>query len=316
MEGILGFLLFGTLTLLVGLATLSVLSLSMVSDSGCLSILIFFLGWVLCLITGMLAWASLAVPIQAAVSPQDGVQISGSGSQLFQVVMWAFGVGYPIAALLVRRRLKSMPPEKSLTWKQALTSGALFGFGVGTAGKALKGGGGFGGFGGGSFGGGGAGGSFKGAAGSAAATAASTAATGGASGGGQAAAGAAGAVAGRPGEDASTASEETVPSEETTSSEPLSRRAFARQGRPRQRRTWAQRFRPRYGCAFILIALVFVGIGYGAVQVLPEGAATVLLVLGAGYLVYQLVRRYWREDRGSTSSSTAFEGGEASSTWS
>lgn len=320
-EGVLGFFLFGTVALLLGLTTLSVLSLSMVSDSGCLSVLIFIVGWVLSLITGVLAWAALATPIQAVVSPQGGVQISGSGS-LYRVVMWTFGLGYPIMALLVRRRLESMPPEKSLTWKQALTSGALFGLGVGTAGKAFKGGSGFGGFGGGSFGGGGASGSFKGAAGSAAAKAASTAATGGASGSGQAAAGAAGAVAGRAGEDASAASEETAPSEETASSEetapsePPSPRVFALQGRPLQGRTWARRFRPRHGCAFILVALVFVGIGYGAAQALPEGAGTVLLVFGGGYLAYQLVRRYWREDPGSASSSTAFEGGEASSTWS
>jgi hypothetical protein len=299
MEGVLGFFLFGTAALLLGLTTLSVLSLSLVSDSGCLSIVIFALGWVLSLVTGMLAWATLAAPIHAAASPQGGVQISGSGSQLYQVMMWVFGLGYPIAAFLVRARLNAMPQEQSLTWKQVLTTGALFGFGVGTAGKTLKGGGGFGGFGGGSFGGGGAGGSFQGAAGSGAA--ASGAATGGATGAGQAAAaGAAGAGAGRAEEGASAAAEEPALSESSS-----------------QERTWTERVQPKHGCAFVLIALVFVGIGYGTLQALPDRAGPVLLVCGGGYLAYYLVRRYWRgPDQGTASSSSAFEGGEASSTWS
>jgi hypothetical protein len=304
MEGVLGFFLFGTAALLLGLTTLSVLSLSLVSDSGCLSIVIFALGWVLSLVTGMLAWATLAAPIHAAASPQGGVQISGSGSQLYQVMMWVFGLGYPIAAFLVRARLNAMPQEQSLTWKQVLTTGALFGFGVGTAGKTLKGGGGFGGFGGGSFGGGGAGGSFQGAAGSGAA--ASGAATGGASGAGQAAAaGAAGAGTGLAEEGASAAAEAPNPSE------PPSPRS------PSQGRTWIERVRPRHGCAFVLVALVFVGIGYGTLQALPDRAGPVLLVFGGGYLAYYLVRWYWRgPDQGTASSSSAFEGGEASSTWS
>lgn len=296
-----GFFLFGTVTLLLGLTTLSVLSLSMVWDSGCLSVLIFIVGWAFSLTTGMLAWASLAIPVQAVVSPQNGVQISGSGSHLYQFMMWAFGLGYPIAAFLVRRRLKSMPREQALTWKQVLKSGALFGFGVGTAGKTFKGGGGFGGFGGGSFGGGGAGGSFQGAAGVGAAGAASTAATGVASGLGQRAAG--GTVVGLAEEAASSVSEETAPSE------PASSRSSS------QGRTWVQRLRPRHGCAFVLIALVFVGIGYGVIQALPERAGTVLLVLGAGYVAYYLVRRYWRQDQ-DTASFSKFEGGEASSSWS
>lgn len=74
-----------------------------------------------------------------------------------------FGIGYPLVAVLIRRRVRSLSPAKRATWKQSLTSGALFG--VGTSGRFFKSGAGvFGGYGGGSFGGSGAWGAFNGAA--------------------------------------------------------------------------------------------------------------------------------------------------------
>jgi hypothetical protein len=75
--------------------------------------------------------------------------------------------------------------------------------------------------------------------------------------------------------------------------------------------SWIERLGPEHGCGFLLVALVFIGVGWGFAAALPVQVLQGLLVLGGAYLVFQWIRRAWSTARDGTSDS-AFKGGEAS----
>jgi len=303
--GILLGIIVGTLLaiLLLGLTTLSVLSLSLLIENGCLRIVIFCLGW--------FPLAPLA-GFALSVIPMFIIEIDGAQGE------WVAGyfvrgalIAYPVAAILTHRYFNSLSDEEVETWKQALTSGALFGFGVGTGGRALKTSGGFGGFGGGSFGGGGAGGSFKGAAVSGGQGAVSSgAASGGASAATQGAAvGAAGTAAGMA-EETTSASSTADAAPSSVENEPDgSSPADKKQSAGESSGLWG-RFRSRHVAGFFVIALAFLPLGVLVAYVLPTEASLVLLALGAAVLLIRGVN-WWR-----TRSASSFTGGEASGSWS
>lgn len=289
-------LLLLLLTLLLAIPT-SLLAVSLVLDGGCLRYLLFAMGWACTTVYGLLTGALVA----DAILGMNG---------LTELIAKAFLWGYPFVAWWGHKRLEAMPPEQYQAWKQSLTGGALLGFGAGSiAGLARSVGSGFGGFGGGSFGGGGASGSWSGASG-AGGSVSSTAASSSASAGGAgttgvgstslAASGATAALGATPSGAASTSSEN--PSQTSG--------IWARLKR------WFHKFQWYHGVAFILVTLVFVPFGLGAVQALENTTVLVVaLVAVVGYSAYRLIH--------SSAASTvtdrvvsSFRGGAGSSSWS
>lgn len=303
LENVLQVLVFGTGALLLGLTALALLTLVIASDRTWLSVLAFVLGWGIALFTGLFVWGVLQVPAQLAGWSKEDVEFT----------IWIVPTGYPVVAILVAYWFHTMPRDRSLPWKRALTSGALVGFGVGTGGKVLKGGGGFGGFGGGSFGGGGASGSFQGAVSSGTASGA-----GGLSSGAVEAAGAAvgaGTTMRDLADETASAAAERAPSSAASGARTEGGSEGQQASRAPASESWTQRMGLRHGCGFLLVALVFAGIGWGLAGVLPEQVGWGLLLLGGAYLAIQLLRRAWSEARDGRSGS-AFKGGEASASWS
>jgi hypothetical protein len=222
---------------------------------------------------------------------------SGVFESLGPVGVFAFILGYPVAAWWGRRWLQSLPRERRLAWKQSLTGGALLGFGAGSvAGLLRSAASGFGGFGGGSFGGGGAAGSWSGSAASGATAPASgsAAATSGASPGATGAAAPAGAV----GAGASGAAD----------------------GWWARFKAWGRRFRWYHGVGFVLAVLAFAALGAWTMAALRGDTGFLVLVLGSGavYGGYRLWRRLASSDAQEDvqEPDTTFRGGEASASWS
>jgi hypothetical protein len=279
-------------TILLGLLLAfptGLLAVSLVMDGGCLRYILFVLGWLCAIVYGLLA--GLLV----------GEAILGLGF-LVKPIAYVFIWGYPFAAYWGYKTLQAMPQEQYQAWDQTLSGGALLGFGAGSiAGLARSVASGFGGFGGGSFGGGGASGSWSGAT-SAAGSASSAAGGGGASAGAgtggasQAAIGVGGAagerVAGGAGASSNT------------------RGAWARLQR------WVQKFQWYHGLAFVLVTLVFVPLGLGAIRALQNTTVFVGALVCVGvYMGYKLLHRD-PDSASGPSPLASLGGGGASSSWS
>lgn len=261
------------------------LAVSLVLDGGCLRYLLFVLGWFFAIIYGL---------IVGTVVEELLFGIEFLSKSIFYVFMW----GYPVAALWGHRTLQALPREQYRAWDQTLTGGALLGFGAGSvAGLLRSAGSGFGGFGGGSFGGGGASGSWSGASG--AAGGASAIGTGGSS---QAAAVAASTATGRTSKETSS----------TSSSE-----ASAPQSYWARLRRWFQKFQWYHILAFVLVTLVFVPLGLGAMQALQNATVSAFVLVSViAYSGYRLLRRNPGATQSVFRSVSSFKGGEGSSSWS
>jgi hypothetical protein len=290
----------------IAIAPVVTLAVSLVMDDGWLRYLVFAAGWAFSFFSGGIVSGLLGVV---------AAEVLGLGSGLLESVLpvgvVAFLLAYPVAAWWGRRWFQSLPREQYLAWKQALTGGALLGFGAGSIANLLRsaipvsggsggGGGGFGGFGGGSFGGGGAGGSWSASAGGASTsgTATSTGAS------------ATGASAGASSSVSSGAAAPAVVSRTAPAA------GSSTDGWGSLLAAWLQRFRWVHGVLFALALLSFAVIGAWSAEYLWRDTGLLVLVLGVGgaYGLYTL----WRGWAPSVSPvpDREFQGGEAASSWS
>ena len=245
------------------------------TDTGCLRALFFVLGGGVAMISGLV------------VGLLVGSVIGGEGP-FAMVGLFAGGMLYLFAWGWTRNRAQQLSSTDRLTWKHALTGGAIVGTGVGSfanvarsAGALFKGGGG-------SFGGGGASGGFGGAQAAAAAPvkgAAVKSAAVRAAAPGALAVGTAGSASSPedspPGDDAAAvATSSETPSENEASVKQRIVEAFGPMG------TWLnaavrplRRFRWYHGVAFVLVGLVFMPVGMGVSAILQNGNFLLGLVL-------------------------------------
>lgn len=272
------------------------LAVSLVMDEGCLRFILFGVGWLFAIFYGLFTGAIVGEAI---------LELEFLVKPIVYIFMW----GYPVAAYWGRKRLEAMPDEQYRAWDQTLSGGALLGFGAGSiAGLVRSAASGFGGFGGGSFGGGGASGSWSGAT-SAAGSASSTAA-------GSASSTAAGTVTAGSSQAAAMAAGATPRVSDEASSSPATDAPESRGFWTRLRR-WFQKFQWYHGLAFVLVTLVFVPLGLGAMQALQNTKVFVFaLVCVVIYSGYKLLRRYPDATGSALGTSSSFRGGEASSSWS
>lgn len=295
-------ILVGILLIVLGglavVAPFIVLAVSLVMEGGCLRSLVFAAGWAFSFFGGGIVSGLLGVVATEAL---------GLGSGLLENVL-PVGIvilllAYPIAAWWGRRWFRSLPREQYIVWKQALTGGALLGFGVGSIANLLRsaipvsgGSGGFGGFGGGSFGGGGAGGSWSASAGGASTSGAAT----------SAGASATGAPAG--------ASSGTTAPAVVSGTAPVTSSSAGGWGSLLP--TWLRRFRWIHGVLFALALFSFAVLGAWNVEYPWRDTGLLVLVLGIGgaYGIYTLWR--WWAPSASPFPDREFQGGEAAASWS
>jgi uncharacterized membrane protein YgcG len=223
--------------------------------------------------------------------------------------------GYPIAWGVGLHHAKQLPEDEFETWKQTLTGGALLGAGAGSvfnlarSAAVFKGGGG-------SFGGGGASGSFSGGAAANVQSVAAAPASGGSGGSAVALGGAAGAanVAIEHATDSSSDTESSAsPDADSEAREPTS--WFHRQALRFTR--WIRRFEWYHGCAFVVVALIFIPVGLWVAHLLQDRN---LLIAGGVIIVLTFVYRLWK--RWATPSTSepseadsSFSGGGAATSW-
>jgi len=289
-------LLLLLLTLLLAIPA-SLLAVALVLDGGCLRYLLFAMGWACTTVYGLLVGALVADVI---------LGIPGLAELTAKAFLW----GYPVIAWWGHKRFEAMPPEQYQAWKQSLTGGALLGFGAGSiAGVARSVGSGFGGFGGGSFGGGGASGSWSGASGAGSGVWSTTGAT--------SASASAGVITGT-GSTSATAGGAAA----TLGGTPSAAKSSSSENRSHSSgiwshlKRWFRKFQWYHGAAFILVSLVFLPLGLGAVQALQNTMVLIVtLVVVVGYGTYRLIHS-------SVASTTieravsSFRGGTGSSSWS
>lgn len=303
-ETILEFIL---LAVIIGLALIIVsafvggfAAVSIFMETGCLRFIVFGLGWIPASLFGFL--------VGIFVGEATGLDFLTEACAYLGFWGYPFGWGWGLY------KVNQLPEEEYVTWKRTLTSGALLGAGAGSAlnltrsaAAVFKGGGG-------SFGGGGASGSFGSAQAGSAAAAAPAASIAAASGGGGTALGAAGGGA-------------VVAVESATSGAVSARDA----GRARDESSWIrrriqgivhwmQRLRWYHGCAFVLVALIFIPVGLGAAAWMQD-PKVLIFVIATTVLVtaYRLWKRWAvssvsTADR-SSSAHSSFRGGGASASW-
>lgn len=286
------------LSLLLAFPTV-LLAVSLVMDGGCLRFILFGMGWLCAIFYGLLTGAIVGeelLGIELLIKP------------IFYVFMW----GYPVAAYWGYKKLEAMPQEQYRAWDQTLTGGAFLGFGAGSVAGLLRPvGSGFGGFGGGSFGGGGASGSWSGASGATGGV--SSTAAGGTS---STTAGTATTTAAGSSEAAAVASG-AAPGVDTNASSSTSSNASGSQGLWTRLRQWFQKFQWYHGLVFILVTLVFVPLGLGAMQALQNTKFLIfVLVCVVLYSGYKLLHRHPDASQSVLRTISSFRGGEASSSWS
>lgn len=294
LENVLEVLILGPIiTILLGLLLAFptvLLAVSLVMDGGCLRYILFGLGWLCAVIYGLLTGAVVGEAI---------LGFEFLAAPIAYVFIW----GYPIVAYWGYKMLRAMPADQYHAWDQTLSGGALLGFGAGSVvGLARSVASGFGGFGGGSFGGGGASGSWAGATSAAGSVSAATgagtsAATVGARGTSQAVV-MAGAAAGGSDDGSSSTSSEAG-------------------GVWARLRRWFQKFQWYHGFAFVLVTLVFVPLGLGAMRILENTTVFVaVLVCVLAYTGYKFLHRTPDGSDSAPPPIASFRGGGAASSWS
>lgn len=254
------------------------------SGSGWLRALLAIMGWLAALLGGLTGGGLL------------GTLLGGGLSFFIWTGVIVGGVGYPILFARIRGQIKQLPREEYLTWKHALTGGALVGTGAGTAaslarsaGALFKGGGG-------NFGGGGASGTFGGGP-IVPVTAAATPGTGASS----AAAWTSNATSVAAAAPAAGMASIGAPSAPTDAAAPVAgaedeRRAMSGSRVERWTRyalSFVRRLRWYHSIGFALVLLVFVPVGMGITATLERpyvllGIAVILTMLRGSWLVARL----------------------------
>ena len=288
------------LTILIAIAGVFVGGFAAVSifmDTGCLRFFVFALGW------GPAAFIGLFIGL--LLSEMTGLEFLMSLST--KTLFW----GYPIAWGVGLHHAKQLPEDEFETWKQTLTGGALLGAGAGSvlnlarSAAVFKGGGG-------SFGGGGASGSFSGGAAANVQSVAAASTSGGSAAGAVALGGAAGAanVAVQHAANSSDAESSASPDADSEAREPTS--WFHRQALRFTR--WIQRFQWYHGCAFVVVALIFIPVGLWVAHLLQDRN---LLIAGGVIVGLTIVYRLWKRwaTPSPSEADSSFSGGGAVTSW-
>ncbi len=286
----------GILFAIVGTFVVGFAAVSVFMDSGCLRYLIFGLGWIAAIFTGMFFGGIWEEVIGWGVIFSAGIHLG----------LW----GYPIGWIYALQRAKQLPDEQYETWKQTLTGGALIGAGAGSilnlarSAAVFKGGGG-------SFGGGGASGSFSGSAAAGAQGTAAGSASGASAGGAAALGGAAGAAHGATASSSSDAS----PADSHSPSAQKQPTSWVQRQSARLSR-WIHRFRWYHGCAFVLVALIFIPVGLGLAAWMDDPKVLIFVVSAiAATTLYRIWTRWAASTGSSADTDSSFHGGSASTTW-